>query len=58
MMVAVGYRQIGDMKFVEIIDPWSPCIGEREYITYDTYVNPRGKIHWNDYYDINYVGGE
>ena len=58
MMVAVGYRQIGDLRFVEIIDPWSPCIGESKYITYDSYVSPSGKTHWDDYYDIEYIGGE
>lgn len=58
MMVVKGYFSLAGTNYVVILDPWSPCIGDERILTYDTYVSPPNKTHWNDYYDITYVGGQ
>lgn len=58
MMVAIGYKTVGGTNFVEVNDPWPPNVGEHRFDTYARYVSPPGKTHWNDYYDITYIGGE
>lgn len=57
MMVAIGYTTVMGTNYVEIFDPWPPCVGDHSFITYGRYVSPPGKTHWDDYYDIRYTGG-
>ncbi|KPK91872.1 MAG: hypothetical protein AMJ94_06250 [Deltaproteobacteria bacterium SM23_61] len=57
MMVAMGYTTLSLLplkeNFVEIFDPWSPCIGDHRFITYDYYVqSPGHHTHWDDYYKV------
>ena len=56
MMVAIGYKTVDAVNWVEVNDPWSPCVGDHKFITYDRYVAGPGYTHWNDYYNINYTG--
>jgi hypothetical protein len=58
MMVAIGYKTVDNVDFVEINDPWLPNVGDHRFITYDFYVqDPDDHSHWDDYYDIRYKGG-
>lgn len=58
MMVAIGYTVIDDsIRFVERNDPWAPCAGNHDFITYSAYVSGPGYTHWDDFYDIRYTGG-
>ena len=57
MMVAMGYTTIRlapvTLNLVEMFDPWSPCIGDHRFITYDYYVqSPGHHTHWDDYYQV------
>ncbi len=57
-MVAIGYLSLMEVHFVEIMDPWSPCVGDVRLITYDYYVaSPGHHTHWDDYYNIRPAGG-
>jgi len=60
MMVAIGYTSLtlttGNFQFVEVNDPWPPNVGAHKVITYDAYVSGTGYTHWDDYYQIQYVG--
>ena len=56
MMVAIGYKTLDEVNWVEVNDPWAPCVGDHKFITYDRYVAGPGYTHWNDYYNINYTG--
>ena len=58
MMVAIGYTTIDGVNYVEINDPWSPCVGDHRFITYNAYVSGSTYTHWDDFYDITYLGGE
>jgi len=58
MMVAIGYKTVSGVNYVEMNDPWSPCVGNHKFITYSAYVSGSGYTHWNDYYDVTYKGGE
>jgi hypothetical protein len=58
VMVAIGYTTIDGVNFVEINDPWSPCVGDHRFITYNAYVSGPTYTHWDDFYDITYQGGE
>ncbi len=52
-MLAIGYRTVDNVNYVEINDPWAPNIGDHRFITYDFYVQSTGDhTHWDDYYDI------
>lgn len=54
MMVATGYKTEDGINFVEVSDPWSPCVGDHNFITYDYYVqSPGHHTHWDDYYEVN-----
>jgi hypothetical protein len=58
MMVAKGYVTLNGVNYVDILDPWSPCVGDERLITYDFYVaDPADHVHWDDFYDITYTGG-
>jgi hypothetical protein len=57
-MVATGYISLTEGRFIEIMDPWSPCVGDVRAITYDYYVaSPGHHTHWDDYYKIRATGG-
>jgi len=56
MMVMIGYVTVDGVNRVTINDPWSPNVGDQYIETYDAYVSGSGYTHWNDYYDITYVG--
>ena len=59
MMVAKGYLTLSGVNYVVILDPWSPCEGDEEIITYAWYDSAPGHhTHWDDFYDIRYVGGD
>jgi hypothetical protein len=58
VMVAIGYRTIAGVDYVEINDPWAPNVGDHRFITYDYYVESSGHhSHWDDFYEITYTGG-
>jgi hypothetical protein len=58
LMVAKGYKTVMGINYVEILDPWTPCKGDERLVTYDFYnADPTDHTHWNDFYDITYVGG-
>lgn len=57
MMVAKGYISLSGVNYVVIFDPWSPCVGDERIITYNFYdSSPTDHVHWDDFYDITYVG--
>lgn len=58
MMVVVGTHTVDGQNWVEVDNPWAPCNGNQETITYDVYVQQANDhTHWDDFYDITYVGG-
>jgi len=53
MMVARGVRVTGGVQYVAIRDPWPPCSGTDNLISYAEYVQRAGvHTHWDDYYAI------
>jgi hypothetical protein len=53
MMVVKGYVELAVGRFVVMLDPWSPCVGDERIITYDYYVESTGHhTHWDDYYNV------
>lgn len=59
MMVVVGYEIAPDgTQWVQINDPWAPCVGNQTLITYDDYVGSTdlGHTHGPDFYDLTYTG--
>lgn len=58
MMVVIGYKTVTGVNWVEILDPWAPCIGDHEWLTYDQYVQKAGAYtHWDDFYNVTFKGG-
>jgi hypothetical protein len=57
MMVAIGYKTVEGVNYVEMLDPWAPNVGNHSFITYDAYVSGSTYTHWDDYYDVTYTGG-
>lgn len=57
MMVAVGYKSIGDLRWVEVLDPLPVQEGTHKFISYEAYVNGPGYSHWDDYYEVIPQGG-
>jgi hypothetical protein len=58
MMVVKGYLSLLGNNYVIVLDPWSPCQGDERIITYDFYnTSPGDHTHWDDYYDVTYIGG-
>ena len=58
-MVAIGYRTVDSVNYVEVNDPWSPNVGDHYFVTYDYYVaSPRHHTHWDDYYRVQKKGGQ
>jgi hypothetical protein len=59
LMVVKGYQIIDGENYVEILDPWIPCVGDYKIITYEYYVScPGDHEHWDDFYDVTYVGNQ
>ena len=57
VMVATGYNTVDGVNKIEILNPWTPCDGDAEIITYDEYVErPGDHTHWDDIYAIEYTG--
>lgn len=53
MMVAKGYFTLEGTRYVSMLDPWAPCVGNQAIITYDEYVErPGHHTHWDDYYEV------
>ena len=53
MMVVIGYKVVEGENMVEILDPWAPCVGDHELISYDRFIEQAGHYtHLFDYYDI------
>jgi hypothetical protein len=55
MMVAIGYAEINNERWVLINDPWAPNVGETSFITYEEYVSGSNHTHWDDFYNITKV---
>jgi hypothetical protein len=53
MMVVKGYAIRNGVKYVSILDPWPPNIGDARDITYDSYVSGLNHTHWDDYYQVH-----
>jgi hypothetical protein len=49
-----GSGRISDgTDYVQIYDPWSPCVGNIRLITYSEYSDPAGTAtHWNTWFDV------
>ena len=57
-MVVKGFISLQSIKYVIVLDPWSPCVGDVRIMTYDFYnTYPSDHTHWDDYYDVTYTGG-
>jgi hypothetical protein len=59
MMVVVGYKSQNSVNYVEVNDPWPPNVGasgNAAIKTYSNYVSGSDHTHWDDYYDVTYVG--
>jgi hypothetical protein len=62
MMVLKGYVTLGGINYVDTNDPepytdlTHPDGGTEVIMTYARYVSDTGHTHWDDYYDITYVG--
>jgi hypothetical protein len=52
MMVATGFVEIDNVRYVAIHDPWAPCVGDTRIITYSAYVSGTGYTHWDDFHNI------
>ena len=57
MMVCKGYVTLNNINYIVVNDPSPPCQGDEVIITYDRYVgSPNNYTHWDDFYDITYIG--
>ena len=46
-----GYFSMGGEDYLVLGDPWSPCQGSEDIITYDAYTDPAGTAtHWMTWY--------
>ena len=55
--VSKGVDWVDGERFVSVVDPWAPCAGDELIVSYDYYVaEPGDHSHWDDYYDVEYVG--
>jgi hypothetical protein len=57
MMVAKGFAIRNGTRYVSILDPWPPNIGDPRDITYESYVSGPNHTHWNDYYQVRLTAG-
>ena len=57
MMVAMGYKTVDGVNWVEMIDPLPVNVGNQRFITYNSYVSGAGYTHWDDFYNVTYTGG-
>lgn len=62
MMTAIGYKSLSllgmTLNFVEVNDPWPPNVGTHKWISYSSYVSGDDHTHWDDYYQVRYIGGK
>jgi hypothetical protein len=59
MMVAIGYKTVGGINYVEVNDPWPPNVGTSggaAIQTYSYFVSASGHTHWDDFYNVTYKG--
>jgi hypothetical protein len=59
MMVAMGYKTVGGVNYVEVNDPWPPNVGTSggaAIQTYSYFVSATGHTHWDDFYNVTYKG--
>lgn len=52
MMVASGYRVIGNVRWLQIDNPFPVNKGDYRRMSYDEYISGDDHTHWNDYYDV------
>lgn len=58
MMVVKGYITLMKGNYVLVLDPWAPCYGDAVIMTYDYYnIYPGHHSHWDDFYDVTFIGG-
>jgi hypothetical protein len=58
MLVAVGYRTIGDQHLIVAIDPEAKTQEKKVTITYEAYRDGDSfETHWVDFYNVTFVGG-
>lgn len=54
MMVAYGYGETAGQRLVYYLDPWEPCRGASQTMTYEYYDSQAGDhTHWNDFYGVS-----
>jgi hypothetical protein len=56
MVVATGYKTIDGVNYVDLLDPWLPCLGDVRTIPYEEYVENEFDKHWIDFYNIRPKG--
>lgn len=56
VVVINGYFEVNGIRYVTIVDPWSPCNGANRSITYEEYSNSGSTDHWETNYDITWKG--
>jgi len=53
VVVINGYLTVDGTDYMQLYDPWSPCIGTIRLITYAEYTNPAGTAtHWNTWFGV------
>lgn len=52
--VIYGYAEAGGQRFVSLADPWEPCEGSDDVISYETYTNTAGpgRVHRRTLYQF------
>lgn len=52
--VIYGYVNTGGTQFLSLMDPWAPCVGSDDVISYDDYANTAGpgRVHRKTLYQI------
>jgi hypothetical protein len=58
MMVVIGYKTFQNSKYVHILDPAPVDEGTYRLLPYKQYVSGNDHAHWDDFYDIEYIGGD
>jgi len=52
MMVVSGFAELGGKRYVSILDPWPPELGDERDITYEEYERGSDHYHWDDFYGV------
>jgi hypothetical protein len=58
MMVVTGYKTFQNLKYVHILDPAPVDEGTYKLLPYEEYVSGSNHAHGDDFYDIEYIGGD